>query len=83
MSNPTPKVKNKWFTLYLLVSSADNFCNDLGRRSERQNVGPNLDLNYSTLWWYSLNFFSKKLIFKKSADAKNTVNKATQNVGTH
>ena len=59
MSNPIPKLKNKWFTLYLLVSSADKFCNDLGRRSERQNVGPNLYLNYSTLWWYSLIFFRK------------------------
>ena len=64
MSNPTPKLKKKkWFTLYLLVSSADKFCNDLGRRSERKNVGPNLDLNNSTLWWYSLIFFSEKVDF--------------------
>ena len=42
------------FTIYLLVSSADNFCNKMS------------NYEYFTLWWY----FSKKLIVKKSADDK-------------
>ena len=52
-------------TLCLLVSSADNLCKQFGPRSGRQNVGPDLDQNCLTLWWYSWKNFSEKMILKK------------------
>ena len=36
-------------TLYLLVSSADNFCKQFGPNQAQQNVGPDLDLDCLTL----------------------------------
>ena len=43
-------------TPYQLVSSADSIC--------KQNVGPDLEPNCLTLWWYSWNiFFFKKCFF--------------------
>ena len=39
-----------YLTLRLLMSSADNLCKQFG---PRQNVGPDLDSNCLTLWWYS------------------------------
>ena len=45
-----------FLTLFLLLatlSTADNFANSLGPDQARQNVGPDLDPNCLTLWWYS------------------------------
>ena len=39
--------------LYLLVSSADNFANSLDPDQARQNVGPDMDPNFLTLYRYS------------------------------
>ena len=62
---------NYTLTLCLLVSSADNLCKKFGPRSGltyRQAWSGSKRL---TLWLYSWNDFSKKLILeKKSADAK-------------
>ena len=51
------------------------FANSLNQDQARQNVGPDLVPNYLTLWWYSRNYFSKKLILKKiSRRQKSTTN---------
>ena len=36
------------------------FANSLDPDQARQNVGPDLDPNFLTLWWYSWKFFFKK-----------------------
>ena len=41
------------------------FANSLDPDQDRQNVGPDLDSNCLTLWWYSWKIFFKKLILKK------------------
>ena len=46
------------------LSSADNLCKQFGPRSG-QNVGPDLDPNCLTLWWYSWKNFLKMFILKK------------------
>ena len=58
----------KLFTYFwrLLITFARSLCPDQARK----NVGPNLDPNFLTLWWYSRKNFSKKLIQKKSAGDK-------------
>ena len=57
-------------TLYLLVSSADNFCKQFGPNQARHFVGPDLNPNCLTLIVFLKEFF-EKLILKKSADIKN------------
>ena len=59
--------------LYLLMSSADNLCKQFGPDQAWQNVGPDLDPNCLTLWWYSWKNYFKKLILKKSADDKKSM----------
>ena len=44
------------------------FAISLDQDQDRQNVGPDLDPNYLTLWWYFWKNFSKKVDFEKSAD---------------
>ena len=52
-----------------ILSSADNLFYQFG---PRQNVGPDLDPNWLTLWWYSWIFFRKCVSWrKKSADGQN------------
>ena len=46
------------------------FANSLDPDQDRQNVGPDMDSNCSTLMVYSLKNFFKKLILKKKADKK-------------
>ena len=56
-------------TLYLLVSSADNFCKQFGPRSDPTNVGPDLEPLCLTLRRQSQRIFLKTFNFeKKSAD---------------
>ena len=57
-----------------LLSSADNLCKQCGPRSGRQNVGPDLDPNCLTLWWYSWKIFLKKFIKKIHRWQKSTQN---------
>ena len=45
--------------------SADDLCRQFGPRSGRPSVKPDLDPNCLSLWWYSWENFSKKLILKK------------------
>ena len=52
------------------MSSDDNLHKQFGPRSGLINVGPDLDPNCLTLWWYSWKNFLKKFILKKSADDK-------------
>ena len=47
-----------------------NFANSLDPDQAWQNVGPDLDPNCLTLWWYSWKIFLKKLILKKFTDDK-------------
>ena len=55
-------------THYLLVSSADNLCKQIG-----QNVGPDLNPICLTLWWYSwIFFFWKSWFWKNSGGDKKT-----------
>ena len=42
------------------------FAKSLGPDQARQNVGPDLDQNFLTLYWYSWKIFLKKLILKKN-----------------
>ena len=42
------------------------FANSLDPDQARQNVGPDLDPNCLTLWWYSWKIFWKEFIFKKN-----------------
>ena len=57
--------------LYSFLASGDfcrllkTFANSLDPDQARQNVGPDLDPNCLTLWWYSWKIFLKKLILKK------------------
>ena len=48
------------------------FANNLDSNQAGQNVGPDLDPNCLTLWWYSWKIFLKKVNFKnnKSTDNK-------------
>ena len=46
---------------YLLII----FVNSLDPDQTRQNVGPDLDPNYLTLWWYSWKIFFEKVNLKK------------------
>ena len=58
-----------WITsISILAHLLITFAIRLDQDQDRQNVGPDLDPNYLTLWWYFWKNFSKKLIFKKSAD---------------
>ena len=41
------------------------FANSLDPDQARQHVGPDLDPNCLTLWWYSWKIFLKKLVLKK------------------
>ena len=43
--------KDKLKATGLLNLPADNFANSLDPDQVRQNVGPDLDPNYLTLWW--------------------------------
>ena len=54
-----------YFNNSFLVSSADNLANSLNPDKTQQNVGPDLDQNYSIYWWYSWMNFSKKMILNK------------------
>ena len=47
---------------YLLIT----FANSLDPDQARQNVGPDLDPNCLTLWWYSVKIFLKKDNLKKT-----------------
>ena len=49
------------------------FANSLDTDQARQNVGPDLNPNCLTLWWYSLKIFSKK--FKKKKKNPRTTKK--------
>ena len=59
-------------TLYSLLPG-DTFCHllitfakSLDPDQAPQNVGPDLDPNCLTFWWYSLRMFKKKLLFEKN-----------------
>ena len=54
-------------TLYLLVSSANNFANSSDPNQAQQNVGPDLDPKCLTLMVFLKDFFSKNLILKKKS----------------
>ena len=41
------------------------FANSLNPEQAQQNVGPDLDPNYLTLWLYSWKIFLKKIDFEK------------------
>ena len=59
----------KAWTLSPLVATCRlliTFANSLDPDQAQQNVGPDLDPNCLTLWWYSWKIFLKKLIFKKN-----------------
>ena len=47
-----------------------NFANSLNPDQARQKVGPYLDPNCLTIWWYSWKIFLKKLIFKKKINRR-------------
>ena len=59
-------VKYNTYLCLLLIT----FANSLGPDQARQNVGPDLDPNCLTLWWYSWNKFSKRWFWQNSADDK-------------
>ena len=46
------------------------FANSLDPDKARQNIGPDLDSNCLTFWWYSWKNFWKNLLKKKSTDDK-------------
>ena len=66
--------------LWILITSfpaSGDFCrllitraNSLDPDQARQNVGPDLDPNCLTLWWYSWKFFLKKIKLKKKNNKK-------------
>ena len=48
---------DRTITLYLLGSSANNFCKQFRRDSAQQDVGPDLDPNCLTLMVFPKEFF--------------------------
>ena len=53
------------------MSTADNLSKQFGPRSGPTYVGPDLDPNHLTLWWYfRIYFFWKSWFWKKSEDDK-------------
>ena len=51
--------------LYHWATVLITFANSLDADQARHNVGPDLDLNCLTLWWYDWKYISKKVILKK------------------
>ena len=60
-------------TLCLLVSSADNFCKQIGVRSGLTKHRPNLDPNCLTLRQYSWKNILKSWFWEKSADVQKSM----------
>ena len=65
-------------TLYLQVSSADNFANSLDPDQARQNVGPDLDPNSLILLLVFLKEFFKKVDFENDQQMTNETCKISQ-----
>ena len=63
---------------YLLIT----FAKSLDQGQARQNVGPDLDPNCLTLWWYFRKIYLKMLILKNSADNKNQQHGKSPNMQT-
>ena len=61
------------FTMFLLVSSADNFCKQFGPKSG-PTICPDLDPKCLTLMLILSKNFSKKVILKKSRQQKSMKN---------
>ena len=59
---------------HLLITLA----NSLDPDQDRQNVGPDLDPNCLTLWWYSWKNFRKKLILERNPQRMRKSWKITQ-----
>ena len=68
------EVPGRKHMLWVLIRSASQrliaFANSLDQNQARQNVGPDLDPNCLTFWWYSWQIFLKKFILEKNPDYK-------------